>query len=77
MESKTKHTSSKHVKYKDPTRQKEEEEHKTKADENDNVEDEKEKQMFLKLEKENFVKRFAPYNKPALNVVVGLVCSMI
>ena len=33
--------------------------------------------IIKNIEKEGFIKRFTPYNKPFINVVTGLIASMV
>lgn len=62
---------------KDPLRIKEEKDMKEKADKIDEEEDARVKAITTKLEKANFLGRLAPYNKPIINVLIGLVTSLI
>lgn len=50
---------------------------KEEADKIDAVEDKIESDLALKLSKANFIGRLAPYNKPCLNVVIGMITSVI
>lgn len=50
---------------------------KEKADENDKVVDDNIKAVTTKLEKASFIKRLAPYNKPFINVAIGILTSII
>mmetsp|Transcript_8767 Transcript_8767/g.6510 ORF Transcript_8767/g.6510 Transcript_8767/m.6510 type:complete len:132 (+) Transcript_8767:2004-2399(+) len=50
---------------------------KNKIDEEDKEAEEQEKKVADEIAKVNFGKRLAPYNKPALNVLIGLLFSCI
>ena len=58
---------------------KKEEENKMKeiADKKNEEEQNEENQKIKMMEKQGFFKRLSPYNKPAINVLVGLVASCV
>jgi hypothetical protein len=62
---------------KDPALIEEEKSRKEEADGIDSKEEDKEKELAKKMEKKNFMGRLMPYNKPCINVLIGLVCACI
>lgn len=48
-----------------------------KADEFDKDEEEKEKEYMKEIAKQSFAKRLRPYNKPAINIVIGICASCV
>lgn len=52
-------------------------EKKKQADVKDAEEEEKEDAVKKKLEKEGFMSRLSPYNKPFINVIIGTIVSVI
>jgi hypothetical protein len=55
----------------------EEAEKKKEADQVDDEEYKKEEEIKKKLEKDGFMQRLKPYNKPFINVVIGTLVSII
>lgn len=55
----------------------EEKEKKGESDKKDASDDQVEVEIKNKLEKEGFFERLKPYNKPAINAVLGVIVSII
>ncbi len=69
--------SKKKSKKQDPAQLMLENEMKEKVDIQDNVADEEEKKQMAAVAKMNFMKRLGPYNKPCINIVIGLIGSCV
>jgi ABC-type multidrug transport system fused ATPase/permease subunit len=47
------------------------------TDKIDEAEDKKQEEFKKKLEKEGFLKRLGPYNRPVINIILGMIVSCI